>query len=279
MVLPSGREVLRALSAYVAERWKLLLDERQRVLRQPHPEAIHDLRVASRRLRAVLDQLRLFQEAKVGGRVTRSIRRLTRRLGGIRDHDEALQYFSGLGFSGLEPLCNRLQRRREREVADLLHWLAKPSIDDAGRHVAVAIRGLANGSDTSAEQALALLAERSLQLYLPIAHLVPRVVQPEHEDDRHALRIALKKWRYFNELLGPVTGADTAVLLEQLRSYQAVLGRLNDLAVFEALCARAELAEELDDAVRQQIARQRQELDADFLRLLAQQPLHYTLLL
>lgn len=274
---PSGREILQALAGYLAERWEQFLAEYRQVLRQPHPEAIHDLRVASRRLRAVLDHLAPFREAKAAAGVARQVRRLTRRLGGLRNLDEAREYFAGLGLSGLQPLCDRLQRRRERQATGLRHWLAKLEVQRLERKVVAATRALADGTAASPRQLLALLAERSLHLYLPISDMLPRAMLPEHGDDRHALRIAVKKWRYFNELLGRVTGSDTAALLEQLRSYQTVLGLLNDLSVFEEICTAELPAEELRGVVRQRMVRQREELDTEFARLIAQQPLHFTL--
>lgn len=89
-----------------------------------------------------------------------------------------------------------------------------------------------------------MLSERNLALYYPIHALLPLVAAPEMVEERHALRIAVKKWRYFTELLHDILGGKQQDLLVQLRQYQSLLGEMNDRVVITALLQEtAELPE------------------------------------
>ena len=68
---PASDRMLERLAAYLAEQWEELLRLRGSVLKRSEIEAIHDLRVASRRLRSVL-------EAMLPLLGTRQVRRLRR---------------------------------------------------------------------------------------------------------------------------------------------------------------------------------------------------------
>ena len=57
IALPAARLLLERLEQVLHDQWRELLRQRQLVLDQFEAEAIHDLRVASRRLRTVIELL------------------------------------------------------------------------------------------------------------------------------------------------------------------------------------------------------------------------------
>jgi CHAD domain-containing protein len=100
----------------------------------------------------------------------------------------------------------------------------------------------------------------------------------ERAEERHTLRIAVKKWRYFNELLAQLwlRRLDRQVAL--LKRYQGLLGELNDREVFLALVKGASgLEPQVRERVTLVIAAQHRQLINDFKQLLSQQPLRYQL--
>ncbi len=86
------------------ERLHALLDWREEVLKHEDIEAVHKMRVASRRLRAALDAYQSCCDPKRFARVYRRIKRIANLLGEARDTDVMLQY-----------LCEQLEALNEDE--------------------------------------------------------------------------------------------------------------------------------------------------------------------
>ena len=268
--------MLEAFAASLVARWDELLRVRYQALHCFDQEQIHDLRVASRRLRSAVTQLPVLIGNEAVKRLNRPLKALTRELGVVRNLDEACSYFGDAHRPALEPLLKELQQQRNREAHQALHLLRLFNCAKLERRIHEATTALLTPEHIASQGLLALLSERNLQLYQPIHALLPRVALPEQVDERHALRIAVKKWRYFTELLHDILGHPSqAALLTQLRRYQTVLGDLNDREVFSQLLKEAALPEADQRQVRQRISREQTRLLKRFCTLLESQPLAY----
>ncbi|MGD0017952.1 MAG: CHAD domain-containing protein [Candidatus Limnocylindrales bacterium] len=229
-------------------------------------EDLHDMRVATRRMRAAW---RVFDDAFKPGR-TRKLRRrlriLSDRLGAVRDLDVLIDgleaYRLGLDPDqqpGLEPLL-ALWRRQRSSARDLL-------IDelDSGRYANFLddmkdfLDAGSNEAATVASPTLphrirdrvpsqiwaAYEAVRAFELVLPWADV----------ETLHQLRIAAKWLRYDLEFFGETLGPDSARLLERVVALQDFLGCLHDADVAgklarDVLVARAgELSRAETDAI------------------------------
>lgn len=274
--LPGSRQLLEAYGTCLLARWDELLRSRHQALGCFDLEQIHDLRVASRRLRSAVEQLGPFVGTEPANRLRRPLRRLTRQLGHIRNLDEALVYFSDTDPAGLEPLFNRLYGKRGQAAEQGLRLLQRFDCIKMERRVRAAAAALVTPANIASQGFLALFSERNLQLYRPIHDLLPLVSRPEMVDERHALRIAVKKWRYFIELLQDTLGSDRSMQLQLLRRYQTLLGDLNDRQVFcELLQEPPELPEECRLRLQQRITREQRKLLQRFCELVQSRPLTY----
>lgn len=274
--LPGSRQLLEAFVSCLTDRWDELLRMRYQALRCFDVEQIHDLRVASRRLRAAVEQLEPFIGSEQMNRMRRPLRCLTRELGCLRNLDEARCYFERTGYSGLSPLLLRLSEQRGQEAERSLQCLSAFNCKKMEHRISTAVAVLVTPDHIASQGLLALLSERNLQLYRPIHELLPLVVAPERVDERHSLRIAIKKWRYFTELLHEMLGAVPWPLLTQLRKYQTLLGELNDREVFSTLLQGAdELPQEERQKAEQGIHNEQRKLLQKFCRLLETNPLTY----
>lgn len=263
-----------ALAGFLAERWEYLQRQRQIVLLQPGIDEIHDLRVSSRRLRAVIDFLEPFAGPKQVRRLRRPVRRLTRLLGKLRNLDEARLYFHRLDPVGLKPLLRTLKQQRRKESAAVCGYLADMNCNKLERQVSAAVSALNAKSD--GKELPALLAERNMLLYGRVHKQLSVALGPDCERERHGLRIAVKKWRYFNELLVCLPEHDPGHLPEQLRQYQSVLGKINDIRVFGMLLDREKrVSGEARKQAVERLCHDHQALLADFHELVARQPLRY----
>lgn len=272
--LPDSRHLLEALAGCLVSRWDDLLKTRRQTLQQFETDQIHDLRVASRRLRSVIEQLGPFAGRERMERLRKPVRRLTRELGGLRNLDEASRYFAD--SEGAEPVLQALQQRRRHEARRAYKLLATLDCMKLERQIRSAAAALVTPDNIASQGILAVLSERNLQLYQVVHGLLPLAAAPEMVEERHALRIAIKKWRYFSELLHAMLGHGSSPLLTLLRQYQSVLGDLQDRAVYlELLDEAAGLPEAVRLTVQKRIVRQQRQLLKKFCVLLDSKPLHY----
>lgn len=274
--LPGSRQLLEAFAACFISRWDVLLQLRHQTLNCFDVDHIHDLRVASRRLRGAIEQLGPFIGTERMERLRRPIRRLTRELGLVRNLDETLLYLENVGENRMEPLLATLKQQRRHEADQARRLLELLDCMKLERQIRAAAAALVTPDNIASQGLLALLSERNLALYYPIHALLPLVAAPEMVEERHALRIAVKKWRYFIELLHDILGSRQQALLDQLRQYQTVLGDMNDRVL---ICSLLHGATDLPEAVRENllknIAKEQRKLMKKLCDLLITKPIAY----
>jgi CHAD domain-containing protein len=121
-------------------------------------DALHDMRVASRRLRAAMSVFASAFPKQQFAPLEREAARLTDALGSVRDADVQIEYLGQLRENappaeqvGLDALVDHLDRERERERAVLIKELDRFSSsqfrNDFARMVSKVSRGEGEGSD------------------------------------------------------------------------------------------------------------------------------------
>jgi CHAD domain-containing protein len=240
--------------------------------RSDDPEAVHQLRVAIRRMRAALS---IFQDAALPGHRVRmgdELRALQVKLGVAREWDVLIDDT----LSRLPPPL-----RRDKAVRDLL---ARTQARRAAAHKST--RAVLRGSKSTdllrrihawidrefiygprslqnprwnrvalAQPALAVAAA-VLAIYHRRAFRLGRKMQKLDADDLHRLRIRIKKLRYGTEFFGSLwpTGR-TRRYVAALKELQQSLGTLHDIAVAPALLARAESPRSMAHSARPELDR------------------------
>ena len=232
---------------------ELLILQRLRALsrtlpgaRQGDVHAIHQARVATRRLREALP---LVVDGGRGRRLRLRVRALTRALGPVRELDVVLLTLDALAAGSDVPedaiACLRLvvADERRRMHAGMVKRLDRFDFDKL-RHKAIAgarkrAKAEAEGNPTvrgrrvdparvtaadrrAARRAIALRAaiENAAGIYLP--------------DRLHEVRIAVKKLRYSMEVARDLRASRAAVRIRTLKRAQELLGRMHDLEVLIA---------------------------------------------
>ena len=202
--------------------------------------AIHQARVATRRLREALP---LIARGSSGRKLARIVRRLTRSLGPVRELDVALLTLAELSGtpevprSGVSALQQAIRQERSRLHADMrrtvdrcdLQKLSEKLLTAAKKHDESAPRARAADSKQliAARARAARRAERlsgsienAAAIYLP--------------DRLHEVRIAVKKLRYAMEIVRELSGSRATVRIMTLKRAQDLLGRIHDLEVLIA---------------------------------------------
>ncbi|CAH2601786.1 Adenylate cyclase [Rhodovastum atsumiense] len=202
-------------------------------------EGIHHMRVAIRRLRAVLALFRPHLEPHAEARFTAELRRIGRVLGEARDWDVfCAETLVAAGEDGVPA-----------SLLDLLRGPAEARRDEAHREVVAELNGpaftsLVLGLAAWAEDAATLAAPPSREaMQLLMADLAPllearlarkalrrgRHIRGRTAEELHALRKSLKKLRYGIEFMAPLhRRKQVKAYLRGCKALQEQLGALND---------------------------------------------------
>jgi len=219
-------------------------------------EGVHQMRVATRRMRSCLRVFRPLISRPVASLLNARVRWLTDALGPARDWDvlidETLEPLGEqqAGGAALEKLRDRANRCREEAYAAVREALLSPRYTELMLTLAAWIeaqswRGLVDG-------------ERRAQLDRPAIDLARELLEKRHTEvmergkrfdrltveERHDLRIRGKRLRYLAEFFAGLWGA------EQVRPFTRALSRLQDVlgALNDAAVARRLLADVTDGA-------------------------------
>jgi CHAD domain-containing protein len=120
---------------------------------------------------------------------------------------------------------------------------------------------------------LTFFSKLSNHYFKTIHDLLAISIEPKQWKSRHALRIAIRKWRYILEIFAVVLDRDYDLLLKQLKKYQLVLGRINDVTTFGALCKDMELTHAELKLVETTLLKEEKILLKNLTKLIKQKPL------
>ncbi|MRR49793.1 MAG: CYTH and CHAD domain-containing protein [Rhodocyclaceae bacterium] len=211
------------------------------------PEFIHQMRVATRRLRAAIRLFAPVLPATLDEQLLPALRELTTRLGHARDQDVLFEEIVAPVLAALpdEPrlaaLAGMATERRFAARADALRLLQSPRYGQLLLLAGKSFQCLAGHNNQGAEPTgtdlfanLATLGDFAASRLKRLRKKVLRLAAEARTDDPvslHQLRIGIKRLRYGLEFLTPLMRSRQANrLLELLGDTQDTLGQLNDLA-------------------------------------------------
>lgn len=262
--------------------WLEMLRLRLVVLKSCEHEDIHDLRVASRRFRAALNLIGPLCACGNVRTLSKGVRSLTRVLGDLRNLDEALTFFGSHGDQiALSGLLSRLAEKGERERREVIKALKRfrPKRFEMQVREIVASVTMDSIRNPDIPPLQSHLSNTSISLFETIQSLLPAALESVNCEERHALRIAIKKWRYFLETVSRITEQDYGTVLDLLKRYQTILGSMNDMAVFARICRKSgEPADEIA-AAKRLLSEENRRLFDEFVALVAAEPLKYAFLI
>lgn len=241
----TGHEVADHIANVVHKRLMRLSQTKNFETDKDPVEALHDFRVASRRLRAFVDVFEPLLDPATVRRAKRPLRKITRTVRGMRDCDVQMGLLrerhgraaSDIERIALEDLIATTTALRKREARLLRRRMRRLDLGEVN-FALCAILGMTvtrlppPGSQTS---------HLSLELLEPFTQ--PGLAQRppddglEHADHLHQLRIRLKKLRYALELFEPALGTAFEQLYAPVESLQELLGHHHDLVVLTEVIA------------------------------------------
>lgn len=205
-------------------------------------EGVHQMRVATRRLRSALNDFAPLMDKRPLKRVRKDLKRLADALGTVRDEDVAIAALDKLQASaltpeigkGIETLVAERRVQREEKQMDLMEALAISNMANLQETftlaVEEAVRGkkAAQGEMTFTEAGSEAVGE-SLQEFLDAG---AALYNPFAIEELHELRIKAKRLRYAIELFTACWGEEIAPFAEQIAEMQSHLGELHDCDVW-----------------------------------------------
>jgi CHAD domain-containing protein len=244
------------------------------------PRGVHQTRVASRRLRETVPVVAAGLPGGKADKARRTVRRLTRALGGVRELDVALALLdeprvaAAASREAVERVRAHLGRVRDARHERMLARLGRMDVDKLTRRLVALDEARAAGRDRRAWRAA--LAARLTGRAARLRDTVARAGAIYLPDRLHDVRIAAKKLRYALELAEETGVASARSDLRGLERVQDVLGRMHDLEVLGAHIQQAEadpdFARSADDDELERLASACEEecrrLHGRYLRLL-----------
>lgn len=199
-------------------------------------EAVHDLRVAIRRVLAwiaVRDALlgpdRWLREARL------SLKALMSPLGKLRDAHVKRDWIRRVVPEGDEPSY----QYAVQVASDVLRWEARVRVrlgTQSTRRLRLPVPKGAGGLGGQTEAAI--LAPGLLgKLEREVSKHLPAALDPAHPEALHRMRLAFKKYRYAAEVLLPLFPKATEETAKRLHAFQTLLGTIHDCDVILAEAA------------------------------------------
>jgi CHAD domain-containing protein len=228
-------------------------------------EALHDLRVALRRLRSCLKSYAAELDGSVPQKLARRLQRLASATGPGRDTEVQIEWLRQRGpelrnhrhRQGLAWILARLQQRRDEAYAELRDEVTRDfvRVEEGLRRRLSVYRAEVRLDESPPPSFGAAAAESVLRHAAKLVHQVGRVTDAGDVERAHAARISAKRLRYLADPLAQLAApnrrqARANQLVHRLKGLQDLLGELHDAHVLEA-----ELAGELADAAAERARR------------------------
>ena len=258
---PIDRKTRRPLLGILQTQFEALQAYHREVMQTDDPEAIHKMRVTTRRAQASLDLLDgQFDIAPVRKRLRRWRRELSR----VRNYDvflTLLEKEAAAARAGnrhaFELVRAVLQQRRDNTAAKVRKYLLDKSVNRLAARAGlrlpddtlVTVEGQANGTDitegrqpTPATQPTLIVDEVQLashtadRLDQRVAEFLALAAQSHPATEAaelHQLRIAAKRVRYLFEIISEMGYGDASRALSWLRTLQDRIGDWHDLESLE----------------------------------------------
>lgn len=235
----------RTLEQLVQKRLEKYVSLLPAVLAGDDPDAVHDVRVWSRRLQQSLTALFPKPRPAKASKLRRTLRRVRRFLGEWRNCDVVLEMAlreqrrtrSKPKRQAWEQVRQHLLQKRGDQAARARKKLLRQDLVDFSRRIAKLLDQ--SKSEESAEALTVRLRAGIEAAWSRWESSLAQAMETREPRDIHALRIATKAMRYRTELLHDLRDASMQPLLEWLKELQEALGLWHDRQVLYQMIAEA----------------------------------------
>ena len=206
-------------------------------------EELHDMRVATRRMRAAFDIFGTYFDFKTIHPILQGLKATGRILGEVRDLDVFLEkantFLERLPIeqrSGLNPLLDHLRARLDRARQGLVNHLNSQVYLDFKTIFTLFLETPGMGvirlrKGAPVQTTVRFLAPPLIYSRLASVMAFDSILNTASYAQLHALRIEFKKFRYTLEFFKEVLGEESLPIIDEIKKLQDHLGELNDANV------------------------------------------------
>ena len=262
--MPVGMTLREFLLRVLQQQYRVMWEQVPAVLEDSGPEPLHDFRVAARRSRSALSQMKSALEPETAASLMADYRALADSTNRLRDFDVFVESFHD--YKGLLPQktrsaasnwFKRIRRIRKRESRTLLTFFRSPEFTKRMEHLDVMVNGPelpsagADALEPASTFASRVIAERYRKVIEQGCGIIEqfRGSDPDGfllqlpDSSMHRLRIRCKKLRYMVEFVRDRHPAETIeAIIGHMKNLQDMLGTYNDLGIQSAII-RQEVAD------------------------------------
>lgn len=236
-------------------------------------ESVHQMRVATRRMRSLFKLLGVYYKSKLVMKYNRSLQDVARALGHIRDLDVMildLQEFQSTQPSNIQEIMESIIQKFDKQRRK--HRVKSNDMFDSNVY-AKFVRKFGKFTVKSGRGALPIVDEERpyqvrhvlpviLHQHLAAVRAYDTVLDGAEDETLHALRVEFKQLRYAVEFFKPVLGTSADGFIQEMKAMQDLLGRMNDIVVFtERVNHIKHPTDEQQEVIEQYQAARQQELD------------------
>src|SRR5215831_11088211 len=201
--------------------------------------AVHELRVETRRLLALLGLLESFHLDPSLKKLRKDFKKRLDDFDELRDTQVQLRRLRSLWPEFPEALNLRtILRQREQELIDrLAREIKAAGFERLNRRLKEIERHLEQSAGAATRDASGALAAAAARRDFARVAGLRRRARRSAPATLHRMRVAFKRFRYLNELLHPFLPRLTPERLDRMRQYQGAAGEIQDLEVLLARLA------------------------------------------
>lgn len=223
-------------------------------------EFVHDMRVATRRMRSILGMFSDHFDDKAIAAYAEGLRQTAKTLGKVRDLDVMiadLEAYAADEAEIAEPIAGiikTLDKQREKARANLVKWLDSKEYKKFVKSYVKFLTEPGKGAlalETATEpHQVRHVAPVMIQEALAAVRAYEVVLEDAEYDTLHDLRIAFKRLRYTVDSFTDVLGSGAKGFIDQVKDMQDYLGRMNDVVVASEALNKLRKLDEVESAVR-----------------------------
>lgn len=236
----------QAIQVVLGARMEIMCALRDAALNWDDPEGVHDMRVASRRLRSALSDFKPYLRKR--SMPLNRLKAIAKSLGAVRDEDVALAALAALRAKadeevaiGIDPIVAEHERRRVQARSVLERTIQSSAFaefhDDFRTRLGTATNIPAAAGEKAAHQVLTFRQTGTRIIGARLRQLRDAgdsVYRPLQTKRLHQLRILAKRTRYAVELFAPCWGDEFKKSAAEIAHFQTSLGELHDCDIWIA---------------------------------------------
>jgi len=221
---------LTLLEQALDKRWQVYSTQLEACRVQASKEAVHDLRVAMRRLLAVIDLFRALQPGPSLQKIRKRIKEQVDHLDELRDTQVILADLVQLQeqLPESKPFINHLQKRERDLLRASGKYVHSIRVGGLNRQINSVMGSLEKYAETTDLDAL--IPTVMDDYYARVLHQVS-LLDLERAATIHQVRIAFRKFRYMMEIIFPILADFPQEMLKKLHDYQDRMGHVQDIEI------------------------------------------------